>query len=331
MGMHELSKLTPPQGGGVKEKKRVGRGQASGLGKTAGRGGKGQKARTGNMNFIGFEGGQMPIQRRVPKRGFTNPFRVEYAIINVGDLERIDPKEPVTLESLLAAGALKDGRDGLKLLAFTLGLLAVYRIGVFVTLPGVNRVVMKKAIETSGGFLNLFNLFTGGALEQLSIFALGIMPYVSASIILQLLTVVVPQLEKLSKEGEMGRRKITQYTRYGTILLSIVERAYRKIPVHYAKRVVGKQTFSGQSTHLPLKVNMAGVIPPIFASSILLFPATLATWIPAFKPFADAMQRGGWIYDGLYVEGLIFLPYFYTALTFNPVAVAANLKQYRGP
>jgi preprotein translocase subunit SecY len=328
-----------------------------------------------------------------------------------------------------------------KRLLFTLGLLAVYRIGVFVTLPGVNRVVMKKAIETSGGFLNLFNLFTGGALEQLSIFALGIMPYVSASIILQLLTVVVPQLEKLSKEGEMGRRKITQYTRYGTILLSIVqgfgiarylesvragaesvvpddakgwgfrimtvitltagtafimwlgeqitergigngisliifagivarvpqailqtwttfqdkaegsdvdililaavmlltiavitfvERAYRKIPVHYAKRVVGKQTFSGQSTHLPLKVNMAGVIPPIFASSILLFPATLATWIPAFKPFADAMQRGGWIYDGLYVIGIIFFAYFYTAVTFNPVDVADNLKKYGG-
>ena len=328
-----------------------------------------------------------------------------------------------------------------KRLAFTLALLAVYRIGVFVTLPGVNRVVMKKAIETSGGFLNLFNLFTGGALEQLSIFALGIMPYVSASIILQLLTVVVPQLEKLSKEGEMGRRKITQYTRYGTILLSIVqgfgiarylesvragaesvvpddakgwgfriltvitltsgtafimwlgeqitergigngisliifagivarvpqaivqtwttfqdkaegsdvdllilaavmlvtiavitfvERAYRKIPVHYAKRVVGKQTFSGQSTHLPHKVNMAGVIPPIFASSILLFPATLATWIPAFKPFADAMQRGGWIYDGLYVIGIVFFAYFYTAVTFNPVDVADNLKKYGG-
>jgi preprotein translocase subunit SecY len=328
-----------------------------------------------------------------------------------------------------------------KRLAFTLGLLAVYRIGVFVTLPGVNRVVMKKAIETSGGFLNLFNLFTGGALEQLSIFALGIMPYVSASIILQLLTVVVPQLEKLSKEGEMGRRKITQYTRYGTILLSIVqgfgiarylesvragaesvvpddakgwgfriltvitltagtafimwlgeqitergigngisliifagivaripqaglqtwttfqdkaegsdvdllilaavmlvtvavityvERAYRKIPVHYAKRVVGKQTFSGQSTHLPLKVNMSGVIPPIFASSILLFPATLATWLPAFKGFADAMQRGGWIYDGLYVIGIVFFTYFYTAVTFNPVDVADNLKKYGG-
>src|SRR5712691_2889916 len=114
--MNELSRLTPPTGGGVKEKKRVGRGQASGTGKTAGRGGKGQKARTGNMNFIGFEGGQMPIQRRVPKRGFTNPFRVEYAVVNVGDLERIDPKEPVTVEWLLAAGTLKDGRDGLKIL-----------------------------------------------------------------------------------------------------------------------------------------------------------------------------------------------------------------------
>jgi preprotein translocase subunit SecY len=328
-----------------------------------------------------------------------------------------------------------------KRLAFTLGLLAVYRVGVFVTAPGVNRVVMKKAIESSGGFLNLFNLFTGGALEQLSIFALGIMPYVSASIILQLLTVVVPTLEKLSKEGEMGRRKITQYTRYGTILLSIVqgfgiarylesvkagaesvvpddvkgwgfrlltvitltsgtafimwlgeqitergigngisliifagivarlpqavvqtwhtfkggaegsdvnllilaavmlltiavvvfvERAYRKIPVHYAKRVVGQQTFSGQTTHLPLKVNMSGVIPPIFASSILMFPATVATWIPPLKPFADALNRGGWIYSGLYVFGIIFFAYFYTAVTFNPVDVADNLKKYGG-
>jgi preprotein translocase subunit SecY len=328
-----------------------------------------------------------------------------------------------------------------KRLGYTLLLLAVYRVGVFVTAPGVNREVMKKYIQTSGGFLNLLNLFTGGGFEQLSIFALGIMPYVSASIILQLLTVVVPALEKLSKEGEMGRRKITQYTRYGTILLSIVqgfgiarylesikagnesvvpddakgwgfriltvitltagtafimwlgeqitergigngisliifagivarvpqaavqtfasfkdkaddstgdflllgavmlvsiafivyvERAQRKIPVHYAKRVVGRQTFSGQSTHLPLKVNTAGVIPPIFASSILLFPTTLATWIPKLKPISDAMQRGGWIYDGLYVLGIIFFAYFYTAVTFNPVDVADNLKKYGG-
>ena len=328
-----------------------------------------------------------------------------------------------------------------KRLGYTLLLLSVYRIGVFVTAPGVNREVMKKHIQSSGGFLNLLNLFTGGGFEQLSIFALGIMPYVSASIILQLLTVVVPALEKLSKEGEMGRRKITQYTRYGTILLSIlqgfgiarylesikegnegvvpddikgwgfriltvitltagtafimwlgeqitergigngisliifagivarvpqaavqtfasfkgkadestgdilllgavmlvsiafivyVERAQRKIPVHYAKRVVGRQTFSGQSTHLPLKVNTAGVIPPIFASSILLSPTTFATWIPALKPVSEALQRGGWIYDGLYVLGIIFFAYFYTAVTFNPVDVADNLKKYGG-
>ena len=114
--MNELSRLTPPPGGGVKERKRVGRGQASGQGKTAGRGGKGQKARTGNMNFIGFEGGQMPIQRRLPKRGFSNPFRVEYAIVNVRDLDRLGTGEPVTLESLVAAGAVKDERDGLKIL-----------------------------------------------------------------------------------------------------------------------------------------------------------------------------------------------------------------------
>ena len=329
-----------------------------------------------------------------------------------------------------------------KRLSFTLLYLALYRVGVFVTAPGVNRVAMKKYMETSGGFLNLLNMFTGGGFEHLSIFALGIMPYVSASIILQLLTVVVPTLEKLSKEGEMGRRKITQYTRYGTILLSIiqgygiarglesmrtaggesvvpddvkgwgftlltivtltagtafimwlgeqitergigngisliifagivaripqaaiqtyatfrdkaddntvdllillavmlvtigvivfVERAQRKIPVHYAKRVVGRQTFSGQSTHLPLKINTAGVIPPIFASSVLMFPATLATWVPRLKPFADALQRGGWIYDGLYVIGIVFFAYFYTAVTFNPVDVADNLKKYGG-
>jgi large subunit ribosomal protein L15 len=114
--VNELSRLTPPRGGGVKEKKRVGRGQASGTGKTAGRGGKGQKARTGNMNFLGFEGGQMPIQRRIPKRGFTNPFRVDYAILNVGDLERLELKGEVTLETLQSAGALKDPRDGLKIL-----------------------------------------------------------------------------------------------------------------------------------------------------------------------------------------------------------------------
>ncbi|MBS2022069.1 MAG: preprotein translocase subunit SecY [Deltaproteobacteria bacterium] len=328
-----------------------------------------------------------------------------------------------------------------KRLGFTLLLLAVYRIGVYVTAPGVNREVMKKYIEQSGGFLNLLNLFSGGGFEQLSVFALGITPYVSASIILQLRTVVVPTLEKLSKEGAMGRRKITQYTRYGTIILSMVqgigiarylesvrvgsesvvpddargwgfrlltvatltagtafimwlgeqitergigngisliifagivarlpnaviqtwqtfqnksndsgsdilvlgavmlatigfivyvERGQRRIPVHYAKRVVGRQTFSGQSTHLPLKVNTSGVIPPIFASSVLMFPATVATWLPSFKGVADSLQRGGWIYDGFYVIGIIFFAYFYTSVTFNPVDVADNLKKYGG-
>src|SRR6266850_1887016 len=324
---------------------------------------------------------------------------------------------------------------------FTLAMLAVYRLGVHVPTPGIDRQALAAYFEqVKGTIFGLFNLFSGGALEQFSVFSLGIMPYISASIILQLLTVVFPYIERLSKEGEAGRRKITQYTRYGTVVLSIiqglmisfglegtrgpggaaivldpgwsfrlmtvitltsgtafimwlgeqitergigngisliifagivarvpqailqtwttfqdkaegsdvdllilaavmlltiavitfVERAYRKIPVHYAKRVVGRQTFSGQTTHLPLKVNMSGVIPPIFASSILLFPATLATWIPAFKPFADAMTRGGWIYDGLYVIGIIFFCYFYTAVTFNPVDVADNLKKYGG-
>ena len=327
-----------------------------------------------------------------------------------------------------------------KRLLFTLGILAVYRLGIFVTTPGVDRIAMRRVVASSGGLLGLFNLFSGGALEQLSIFALGIMPYISASIILQLLTVVIPALEKMQKEGEVGRRKITQYTRYGTIVLSViqgigiatyleslrdntglmvvqnpgwsfrlltvislaagtafimwmgeqitergvgngisliifagiiarmpqavvqtwttfqdkaegsdvdilvlavvmlvtiavivyVERAYRKIPVHYAKRVVGRQTFSGQSTHLPLKVNMSGVIPPIFASSVLLFPATLASWFPFLSRISDQMRPGTWIYNTLYVAMIIFFAYFYTAVTFNPVDVADNLKKYGG-
>ena len=328
-----------------------------------------------------------------------------------------------------------------KRLLFTLGMLAVYRLGVFVSTPGVDRVAMRKVVASQGGLLGLFNLFSGGALEQLSIFALGIMPYVSASIILQLLTVVVPALEKMQKEGEVGRKRITQYTRYGTVLLAaiqgigiatyleslrdpsgvavvsnpgwgfriltvitlsagtafimwmgeqitergigngisliifagivarmpdamfqlwaaykapgagmdelrlvillavmafvigfivFVERAQRRIPVQYAKRVVGRRTFGGQSTHLPLKVNTSGVIPPIFASSVLLFPATLASWFPFLQRISDEMRPGGWVYNTLYVVLIIFFAYFYTAVTFNPVDVADNLKKYGG-
>ena len=336
-----------------------------------------------------------------------------------------------------------------KRLGFTLLMLAVYRIGIFVTTPGVNADAMKGNIHSSGGMLGLFNLFSGGALERLSIFALGIMPYVSAQIIFQLLQVVVPALEKLSKEGELGRRKLTQYTRYSTIALSIVqgmgiafyleslgrsadsaqqgmhvvtasphdwgfrlmtvvsltagtafimwmgeqitergvgegisliifagivarvpdaifqsfsfftgtnagdskeieaivlvavllvvttfivwmEQGQRRIPVQYAKRVVGRKIYGGQSTHLPLKVNSSGVISPIFASSLLLFPGMVAKLIPFMQPVADALARGDWKYNALYVVLIIFFTYFYTAVTFNPVEVADNMKKHGG-
>ena len=327
-----------------------------------------------------------------------------------------------------------------KRLLFSLAMLAVYRLGIYVTTPGVDRQAMRNVVS-SGNLLGLLNFFSGGAFEQLSIFALGIMPYVSASIILQLLTVVVPALEKLQKEGELGRRKITQYTRYLTVVLSaiqgygiatyletlrdnsgmsvvadpgwgfrlmtmislaagtafimwmgeqitergigngislvifagivarvpqaawttfqayrtpgsqmseigllvlavvmvvvigaivFVERGQRRIPIQYAKRVVGRKLYGGQSTHLPLKVNTSGVIPPIFASSLLLFPATLAGWFPVFSQLQGAIQPGSWIYNVLYVVLIVFFAYFYTAVTFNPVDVADNLKKYGG-
>jgi preprotein translocase subunit SecY len=327
-----------------------------------------------------------------------------------------------------------------KRLIFTLGMLAVYRLGIYVTTPGVDRFAMRRVVQ-EGSLLGILNFFSGGAFEQLSIFALGIMPYVSSSIILQLLTVVVPALEKMQKEGELGRRKITQYTRYGTIVLSamqgygiatylesltdpagisvvsdpgwgfrlltmvslaagtafimwmgeqitergvgngisliifagivarvpaavyqtflafrspgaqltelgllvltaimvvvvglivFVERGQRRIPIQYAKRVVGRKLYGGQSTHLPLKVNTSGVIPPIFASSLLVLPGTLAGWFPFLNQMSNAMQPGSWIYDVLYVALIIFFAYFYTAVTFNPVDVADNLKKYGG-
>ena len=325
----------------------------------------------------------------------------------------------------------------------TLVLLAVYRVGVFVSVPGVNRQVMKDMVKAaSGSFLGLFNMFSGGALEQMSIFALGIMPYISASIILQLLTVVIPALDRLQKEGEQGRKQINQYTRYGTIVISMVqaffiarylesssrtqfgsvvadpglgfelltmltlttgtafimwlgeqitergisstmsmiiftgivarfpdalvqllqkssgqgdmtvfdllvitgivvaviaaiiffERGYRKIPVQYAKRVVGRKVYGGQSSHLPLKINVAGVIPPIFASSILLFPAQLAGFVQSswMQRAADVLNPGDWRYNTLYVGLIIFFCYFYTAVTFNPVDIADNMKKYGG-
>ena len=332
-----------------------------------------------------------------------------------------------------------------KRIVFTLSLLAIYRVGVYIMVPGVNRARMIEYMQSAQtGFLGMFNMFSGGAIEQLSIFALGIMPYISASIIIQLLTVVVPPLERLNKEGEQGRKKINQYTRYGTVLLSLVqgmgiaywlesinsadaqgvvaqagwgfrllavlslttgtcflmwlgeqvtergigngisliiyagivaalpdalvqtwqlaemnggqltnmtllliagivffvialicffERAQRRIPVQYAKKVVGRKLYGGQNTYLPLKVNTAGVIPPIFASSILMFPMTLLNVFPTAAWVVDlnnALIPGYLLYNVIYVALNMFFCYFYTAVTFNPVDVADNLKKYGG-
>ncbi len=324
----------------------------------------------------------------------------------------------------------------------TLALLVVYRIGVHVPTPGIDAVALASFFANAKGtLLGLFDMFSGGALERLSVFALGIMPYISASIILQLLTVTIPHLEKLSKEGEQGRKKITQYTRYGTVLLSIiqgfgisvglesmtspggaaividpgwgfrlltvitltagtafimwlgeqitergigngisliifagiivrmpnaisntfrlvstgemgifavlilfalmiaviafiifVEQGQRRIPVQYAKRVVGRRMYGGQSTHLPLKINTSGVIPPIFASSIIMFPATLASFIKIewVQNFAGSIRPGNLFYELFYIAFIFFFCYFYTAVTFNPVDVADNMKKNGG-
>ena len=325
---------------------------------------------------------------------------------------------------------------------FALGMLAVYRLGVHVPTPGIDRAAMAAFFDqqknTLFGFLNLFS---GGALEQFSVFSLGIMPYISASIILQLLTVVFPYLERLSKEGEVGRRKITQYTRYGTVLLSIVqgtmiaiglegtqgpggtplvlnpgvafrfmtvvtltsgtafimwlgeqitergigngmsliifagivarlpsaiwstfefmrngelgplvalvilvlsvaiigaiifvERGQRRIPVQYAKRVVGRRMYGGMTSHLPLKVNTANVIPIIFASSVLIFPATMAQFAahPWIQTISGMLAPGQWLYEIAQISLIIFFAFFYTAVVFNPSDVAENMKKAGG-
>jgi len=323
-------------------------------------------------------------------------------------------------------------------LLFLLGALIVYRIGTFIPVPGIDPVVLERLFEAQqGGILGMFNMFSGGALSRFSVFALGIMPYISAAIIVQLMTTVSPTLTALKKEGEAGRRKITQYTRYGTFVLAIfqsmgisialesqaglvldpglafrlitivtltsgtmflmwvgeqiterglgngisiiifagivaglpsaiggtleltrtgafpipmvlllfvgvllvtafvvfVERGQRKILVNYAKRQVGKMVVGGQSSHLPLKLNMAGVIPPIFASSIILFPASMAGWFGAgdgmawLRDIAATLAPGQPVYILLYAVAIIFFCFFYTALVFNSKETADNLKK----
>ena len=322
-------------------------------------------------------------------------------------------------------------------LLFLIGALVVYRIGTFIPVPGIDPVALDQFFEQqSGTILSMFNMFSGGALERLSIFALGIMPYISASIIMQMATHVVPTLGQLRKEGEAGRRKITQYTRYGTVILcafqstaaatalqnqgivinpgpnfvltaaitlvtgtmflmwlgeqitergvgngismiilaSIVsglpsaiggtlelvntgemsgavaliliilillvvwgvvfmERAQRRITVNYAKRQQGRRMYAGQTSHLPFKINMAGVIPPIFASSLILFPATVASWfgtsqaVSGLQRFAASLSPGQPLYILIYASLIIFFCFFYTALVFNSRETADNLKR----
>ncbi len=329
-----------------------------------------------------------------------------------------------------------------KRLFFTLIMLAVYRMGVQIPTPGINGEALSAFFQKNAGSLfGMFNMFSGGALENFSIFALGIMPYISASIIIQLLTVVIPQLETLKKEGEAGRRKITQYTRYGTIGLSLIQASFisaglegmsgpngeaivmnaglqfklmtvitltsgtafimwlgeqmtergigngismiifagivargpaavansiqlvkageiaiffipfllifmfaiialivffetsqRKIPIQYAKRMVGRQVYGGQSSHLPLKINVSGVIPPIFASSIMMFPATIGSFIKIdwVQQVSAAMSPGTVYYYIMFVAMIVFFCFFYTAVTFKPDDVAENLKKNGG-
>jgi len=340
-----------------------------------------------------------------------------------------------TTNALGMAGKLGDLK---RRLLFLLGALVVYRIGAHIPVPGIDPTMLEQLFRSQqGGILGMFNMFSGGALSRFTIFALGIMPYISASIIMQLASVMSPELEALKKEGEAGRRKITRYTRYGTVLLAVVqalgisialesqqglvldpgylfrlntiltltagtmflmwlgeqitergigngismiifagivaglphavgstlelgrtgsfsipliialfiavllvtyfvvfvERGQRRILVNYAKRQVGNKVYGGQSSHLPLKLNMSGVIPPIFASSLILFPATISGWFgqsPSMtwlRDIAGALAPGQPVYITLYVAAIVFFCFFYTALVFNPKETADNLKR----
>jgi preprotein translocase subunit SecY len=336
-----------------------------------------------------------------------------------------------------------------KKLLLTLGLIIVYRVGCFIPVPGVNGAVLTRFFQnlnsaSSGSIFGIMNMFSGGAVEKMTIFALGIMPYISSSIIMQLLTAVIPALEKLAKEGQAGYHKINQYTRYGTLVLCLVQsffialwlergftgvqivnnpgwgfrfvtvftlscgtlllmwlgeqiqergigngisliitagiisaapqavqnlgmllsaktvgaaqlqpltlllmvaflvgviisvtlitQAQRKIPVQYARRIVGRRVYGGQSTYIPLKVDTSGVIAIIFAQSIILFPATIASFIPIpwFQSFASFMSRGNFLYYSVYALLIVFFCYFYTAIVFNPIDVAENMKKHGG-
>ncbi len=352
-----------------------------------------------------------------------------------------------TIKALINAFKIPDLRQRI---LFTLGLIAIYRLGCFIPIPGINGDALAQffanvSSKQGGTLFDMMDLFTGRALSQMTVFALGIMPYISSSIIMQLLTVVIPHFEKLAKEGgDYGRKKITQYTRYGTIFLAVFQsfiisvyledpshfmglpivehgglgfrlltiitltsgtafimwlgeqitergigngmsiiitvgiisrlpsalrfvvqlispfspdkrqlepytpvimlvllvlvvifvvlmtEGQRRIPVEYAKRIVGRKVYGGHSTYIPLRVNQAGVIPIIFAQSIILFPATIGQFVPQLQGFAQSLMRGQILYTIVYSLLIIFFAYFYTAVTFNTQDVAQNMKKYGG-
>src|SRR5271166_3705180 len=286
------------------------------------------------------------------------------------------------LAANLNFSALAKAEELKKRIWFTLGALLVYRFGTYIPLPGIDPSAWDQIFRSqAGGILGMFNMFSGGGIHRMAIFALNIMPYISASIIIQLMTTVSPTLEQLKKEGEQGRKIINQYTRYLTVVLAafqaygisvglqgasnvvtdpgpffiistvitltggtmflmwlgeqIMERAQRRLLIQYPKRQVGNRMFEGQSSHLPLKLNTSGVIPPIFASSLLLLPTTVANFNAGkgpewFVTITTQLGHGRPLFLILYVALIIFFAFFYTAIVFNPTETAANLKKHGG-
>ena len=480
-----LSNLKPAEGS-TKTRKRIGRGPGSGLGGTSTRGHKGAKQRSGYSKKIGFEGGQMPLQRRVPKFGFKNINRVEYKAINLDTIQKLAEAknlQSVGINDLVAAGfvssnqlvkVLGNGTLTAKLdvqahalnsdsmrkaietlkniwkiedlrqrILITILFVAIYRFGSYVVLPGINPAMLTQLHQqTSEGLLALLNMFSGGAFSNASIFALGIMPYISASIVIQLLGIAVPYFQKLQREGESGRRKMNQYTRVLTIFILLVQapsylinlkmqagpslnasldwtlfmitstiilaagsmfilwlgeritdkgigngisliimigiiarlpqsfiqeltsrvtekagglvmflieivvlliviafaillvQGTRKIPVQYAKKIVGNKQYGGARQYIPLKVNAANVMPIIFAQAIMFIPITFiglsgnANEMSGFmRAFTD--HTSFW-YNLVFAVLIIVFTYFYTAITINPTQMAEDMKRNNG-
>ena len=467
-----LSNLKPAEGS-TKTRKRIGRGPGSGLGGTSTRGHKGAKQRSGYSKKIGFEGGQMPLQRRVPKFGFKNINRVEYKAINLDTIQKLAEAknlQSVGINELVAAGFVSSNQlvkvlgngtlnsmrkaietlkniwkieDLRQRILITILFVAIYRFGSYVVLPGINPAMLTQLHQqTSEGLLALLNMFSGGAFSNASIFALGIMPYISASIVIQLLGIAVPYFQKLQREGESGRRKMNQYTRVLTIFILLVQapsylinlkmqagpslnasldwtlfmitstiilaagsmfilwlgeritdkgigngisliimigiiarlpqsfiqeltsrvtekagglvmflieivvlliviafaillvQGTRKIPVQYAKKIVGNKQYGGARQYIPLKVNAANVMPIIFAQAIMFIPITFiglsgnANEMSGFmRAFTD--HTSFW-YNLVFAVLIIVFTYFYTAITINPTQMAEDMKRNNG-